>query len=92
MAVFIISSAFSDENLPSGWYSGDNSYGVFDVNSASSLAANIFTVAGLPAETFFRAMGEAASRVERPIDLVDLDEKTIFTEYLRKKGKLHRVA
>lgn len=49
-------------------------------------------VSGLPPETFFRAMGQAARELDRPLDMVDLDEHSPFTEYLRKKGKLHRVA
>jgi predicted nucleotidyltransferase len=48
-------------------------------------------VAGLPPETFFRAMGKAADVLGRPLDLIDLDEDTLFTSYLRKKGKLLRV-
>jgi predicted nucleotidyltransferase len=48
-------------------------------------------VTGLPAEVFFRAMGQAARELERPLDVVDLDERTPFAEYLRKKGKLRRV-
>lgn len=49
-------------------------------------------VTGLPPEKFFRAMGEAAQILQRPLDLIDLDEKNLFTEYLKKKGKLLRVA
>lgn len=49
-------------------------------------------VSGLPPETFFRAMGQASRELDRPLDMVDLDEQTLFTEYLRKKGRLHRVA
>ena len=48
-------------------------------------------VEGLPPEVFFKAMGEAGDIIRRQIDLVDLDEETLFTEYLRKKGKLQRV-
>jgi len=49
-------------------------------------------VSGLPPEVFFRAMGQATRELARPLDMVDLDEQTPFTEYLRKKGKLRRVA
>ena len=49
-------------------------------------------VSGLPPEIFFHAMGQAARELDRPLDIVDLDERSPFTEYLRKKGKLHRVA
>lgn len=49
-------------------------------------------VSGLPPEIFYRAMGLAARELNLPLDIVDLDENTPFTEYLRKKGKLRRVA
>jgi predicted nucleotidyltransferase len=49
-------------------------------------------VSGLPAEGYFHAIGEAMMAVSRPIDVIDLDESNPFTEYLRKKGKLLRVA
>ncbi len=48
-------------------------------------------VSGLPPEGFFKAMGEAHSILGRQLDLIDLDEKNLFTEYLKKKGKLHLV-
>ena len=48
MAVPIISLAFSSEGRPSGWRSGETSHGPSEVNSASSFAPNIDTVAGLP--------------------------------------------
>ena len=49
-------------------------------------------VSGLPPEKFFEAMRRAANILQRPLDLVDLDEKNLFTDYLKKKGKLQRVA
>ena len=49
-------------------------------------------VSGLPPERFFHAMSEAADILQRPLDLVDLDEDNLFTSYLKKKGKLQRVA
>jgi predicted nucleotidyltransferase len=48
-------------------------------------------VSGLPPEGFFKAMGEAHSILGRQLDLIDLDENNLFTEYLKKKGKLHLV-
>ena len=48
-------------------------------------------VSGLPPEVFFKAMGEAHSILGRQLDLIDLDEISLFTEYLKKKGKLHLV-
>jgi predicted nucleotidyltransferase len=48
-------------------------------------------VSGLPPEDFFKAMGEAHSILGRQLDLIDLDEKSLFTEFLKRKGKLHLV-
>ncbi|MBM4080168.1 MAG: nucleotidyltransferase domain-containing protein [Planctomycetes bacterium] len=49
-------------------------------------------VAGLPAHKFFHAMGAAGDALGRPIDLIDLDDENLFTAYLKRKGKLQRVA
>jgi predicted nucleotidyltransferase len=49
-------------------------------------------VAGLPPQVFFAAMSEAADVLGRPLDMIDLDEPSRFTEYLVRKGKLRRVA
>ena len=48
-------------------------------------------VSGLPPERFYRAMARAATVLGRPLDLVDLDEDTPFTRYLRHEGELRRV-
>jgi predicted nucleotidyltransferase len=49
-------------------------------------------VSGLPAEKFFQAMGKACDILERPLDLIDLDEDNLFSKYLKEKGKLLHVA
>lgn len=49
-------------------------------------------VSGLPPERYFRAVGEVNDIVRRQVDLVDLDAGNKFTEYLKRKGKLQRVA
>jgi predicted nucleotidyltransferase len=49
-------------------------------------------VAGLPPETFFATMARLADLLDRTVDLVDLDEVSPFTTYLRSKGLLRRVA
>ena len=49
-------------------------------------------VAGLPPERFFHAMGVAGDILRSTFDLVDLDEESLFTKYLKAKGKLKRVA
>jgi predicted nucleotidyltransferase len=48
-------------------------------------------VAGLSPERFFRAMGLAADLLDRPLSLVDLDEDTPFTRYLKAEGDLQLV-
>jgi predicted nucleotidyltransferase len=48
-------------------------------------------VSGLPPERFFEAMGEAGDALGRPLDLIDLDEASPFTRYLKQEGELHRV-
>lgn len=48
-------------------------------------------VTGLPPERFLRAMGLAADLLDRPLSLVDLDEDTPFTRYLRAHGGLQLV-
>ena len=50
------------------------------------------SVRGLPPERFFDAMSRVALAISRPIDLIDLDERNPFTEYLERKGELRRVA
>ena len=45
-------------------------------------------VSGLPNEVFFQAMADLKSVLERPLDLIDLDEETPFTNYLKEEGEL----
>ncbi len=74
--------------------------GASEVYVFGSVAENDFysdsdvdlAVSGLPPRVFFEAMGRASDVLERPIDLVDLDENNRFVSYLKEKGKLHRVA
>lgn len=51
-----------------------------------------FAIAGLPPELFFKAMSAASRALGRPLDLIDLDEATPFTRYLKEEGELRRVA
>jgi predicted nucleotidyltransferase len=51
-----------------------------------------FAIAGLPPTLFFKAMSAASRVLGRPLDLVDLDEATPFTRYLKDEGELRRVA
>jgi len=49
-------------------------------------------VAGLPPESFFATMARLEDLFDRYVDLVDLDDTTPFTAYLKQKGLLRRVA
>lgn len=48
-------------------------------------------VSGLPPELFFRAMSDAERALGLPLDLIDLDEDSPFTRYLKLEGDLRRV-
>ncbi len=48
-------------------------------------------VSGLAPALFFRAMGKAADLLDRPLDLIDLDQDVPFTRYLKEEGELERV-
>lgn len=49
-------------------------------------------VSGLPPGVFFSTMARLGELFDRPVDLVDLDETTPFTTYLKQRGLLRRVA
>ena len=49
-------------------------------------------VTGLPPEKFFAAMARLEDLFDENVDLVDLDDATPFTAYLKEKGFLRRVA
>ncbi len=49
-------------------------------------------VVGLPPGVFFEAIAKAADALGRDLDLISLDDDNLFTRYLKKKGKLQRVA
>jgi predicted nucleotidyltransferase len=49
-------------------------------------------VSGLPPASFFGALARLTDLLDRPVDLVDLDDASPFTAYLREKGQLLRVA
>ena len=66
---------------------GSAAHGILRAASDVDLA-----VSGLPPERFFEAMGEAADILQRALDLVDLDEDSPFTRYLKEEQELVRVA
>ncbi len=49
-------------------------------------------VSGLPPAVFFKAMSIAHEILDRSLDLIDLDEDSPFTRYLKEEGELRRVA
>lgn len=49
-------------------------------------------VAGLPPEKFLTLLARATEMLGCPVDLVDLDEDSPFTRYLKQEGELQRVA
>ncbi|MFO7900154.1 MAG: nucleotidyltransferase domain-containing protein [Planctomycetota bacterium] len=75
-------------------------YGVKEVYVFGSAASDRFdedsdidlAVSGLPPGVFFEAMGRATQAVHRQVHLVKLDRPNPFTDYLKEKGKLVRVA
>lgn len=65
---------------------GSAAEGRFGLHSDIDLA-----VTGLPPEVFFKAMGAAMLILEWSLDLIDLDEASLFTKYLKETGELQRV-
>lgn len=49
-------------------------------------------VSGLPPERFYAAAGRIYGIGGYPFDLVDLDDPGGFADFLKREGKLHRVA
>jgi len=74
-------------------------YGAREVYVFGSLAEGKLTrytdvdmaVSGLPPRVFFAAMGEAHTILMRPLDLIDLDDGSLFSDYLKKEGLLRHV-
>jgi predicted nucleotidyltransferase len=66
---------------------GSFANGTFREDSDIDLA-----VSGIPPEKFFEAMGRAEDVLNREIDLIDLDEKNPFVEFLKSHGELRNVA
>jgi len=74
-------------------------YGAREVYLFGSLAEGKYTrnsdidmaVSGLPPRVFFAAMSDAHKILMRPIDLIDLDDGSLFSEYLKKERLLYNV-
>ena len=50
-----------------------------------------FAVSGLPPGMFYKTIARVEDVLGRTMDLVDLDESTPFTGYLKAKGGLQRM-
>jgi len=48
-------------------------------------------VSGLPPRRYLEALGAAIDILQRPVDLVDLDQDTPFSQHLKQEGELVRV-
>lgn len=48
-------------------------------------------VSGLPPRRYLEALGAAIDILQRPVDLVDLDQNTPFSQHLKQEGELVRV-
>jgi predicted nucleotidyltransferase len=75
------------------------SFGATDVYLFGSVAKGThndrsdidLAVSGIPPEFFFKAMGTTMNTIKREFDLVELDEKNLFVDYLKSQGKPQRV-
>jgi uncharacterized protein len=75
------------------------SFGATDVYLFGSVAKDTnnehsdidLAVSGIPPEKFFEAMGSAINAIKKEFDLVDIDEKNPFVDYLKSQGELQRV-
>ena len=67
-------------------------FGSFADGTARANSDIDMAVSGLAPHQFFQAMGQMLLVLPRPLDLIDLDEETPFTIYLKQKGMLYRVA
>ncbi len=65
---------------------GSTARGRVSVSSDLDLA-----ISGLPAQNFFHAAARAGEVSDRTVDLVDLDQETPFTRYLKDENELIRV-
>lgn len=48
-------------------------------------------VQGCPKDRFFHLLGRLLFELERPVDLVDLDDSDPFVQFLQNEGGLRRV-
>jgi predicted nucleotidyltransferase len=48
-------------------------------------------VRGCPQGRFFYLLGKLLWELDHPVDLVDLDSRDPFAQYLQKEGALHRI-
>jgi len=80
-------AALKDAGAKEVYVFGSAARGELDEYSDVDLA-----VVGLPPGVLFHAMGMASDVLKRQVDLIRLDRPNPFTDYLKRKGKLIRVA
>jgi len=80
-------AALKDAGAKEVYVFGSAARGELDEYSDVDLA-----VLGLPPGVLFDAMGIASDVLKRQVDLIRLDRPNPFTDYLKRKGKLIRVA
>ena len=63
------------------------------VNGEAGARSDIdLAVRGCPKNRFFQALGKLLVELDRPVDLVDLDQADAFAKYLEANEELVRVA
>jgi len=63
------------------------------VNGSPNEKSDIdLAVTGIRKEDFFEMFGELMMALDHPVDLINLEKKNRFVNYLRDKGELVRVA
>ena len=63
------------------------------VNGSTTDKSDIdLAVTGIRKEDFFEIFGELMMSLDHPVDLINLEKKNRFVNYLKEKGELVRVA
>ncbi len=65
---------------------GSHAHGKARPNSDLDLA-----VTGIPPEKFIRAYGKVMWKLDRPVHLIDLDEDSDFSKFIKTNGELRSV-
>jgi len=66
-------------------------FGSVSNGSANEKSDIDLAIRGLPPEKFFHVYGQLSLQIDRPIDLIDLDDGTRFSQRLQRKEAMTRV-